>query len=160
MPEEEEIIGIVKIKPEPSKAIFAVEAAADLVRAAKNEIDRKKYDDAYEDARNAIRMASAGMMYNEGYLASTQEGAYAYIEKKHGDKNMAEGWKKVEVRSPQNRGLIDKILEFLRLKKGAETIDELGARKALAVAEVYVQSARSLIFMGSVPGWERTVMKE
>jgi len=159
MPEKSEgIIGVVKIKPEPSKAIFAVEAASDLLEAARSEIRQKKFDEAYEDARNAIRLASAGIMYNEGYIASTSEGAYGYIERK-GDRRMAEEWKDVEMKAPQNRGLIDKILEFLRLKKGAETTNELGARKALAVAETFVKSARSLVFMGGVPGWEQTVMK-
>lgn len=160
MPDSEEIAGIVKIKPEPSKAVFAVEAAADLVSAAKNEIGQKRYADAYDDARNAIRMASAGIMYNDGYVANTREGAYDYMERVQGDKTLADEWKSVEIMAPENKGIIDRLLEFLRLKKGAETNNELSARKALSVAETYVQSARTLVYMGGVPSWEKTVVKE
>ena len=150
------IPGIIKINPEPSRAIFAVETAAHLIEAAKTELENRRYEEAYEDAKNAIRMASAAMMYNDGYVANNIEGAYEYMDKKYGEKVMVKEWKTVEVRSPENRGIIDRLLEMLRLKKRKEDEMEIDARKALHVAEVFVESGKALLSAGAVPVWERT----
>ncbi len=159
MPEEStEIAGIVKTNPEPSKAMFAIEAASGLLETAKIGIVQKRYEDAYEDSRNAIRLASAAIMYNDGYVANTVNGAYDYMEQAHGKKSLVDEWKEVEIKSPQNKGIVQIILEFLRIRKSSEVNNETSARKALSVAETFVQSARSIVMMGGVPAWEITVM--
>jgi len=162
MPDEsrEGIPGVVKIDPEPLKAILAVETAQNLLEVAKDEINERKYDDSYEDAKNAIRMASAAIMYADGYVAKTMEGAYEYFEKKRGDKELVKEWRDVEIKSPENRGFVDRLLEALRFKKKKESEEDTKARKALTLAENFVKSADIIIKSGAAPAWERTWKRE
>lgn len=154
---EENISGVVKVKPEPSKAMFAIEAAADLVESARIGIRQNNFEQAYEDSKNAIRMASSAIMYNDGYIANSLDGAYDYMEKVQGKKELVEDWRNIEIKSPENTGFFDRILDFLRLKKKSYVNTEESARKALSVAEVFVQSARTIVMVGGTPSWERTV---
>ena len=119
MPDESavNIPGVVKIKPEPSKAIFALETAFGLLEVAKRDIKNRQYEDAYEDSKNAMRMASAAVMYNDGYFASTIDSTYEYVERKYGETRLVKEWKNIEEKSPENRGFVEKLLEALRLRK-------------------------------------------
>ena len=160
MPDESavNIPGVVKIKPEPSKAIFALETAFGLLEVAKGEMENKQHEDAYEDSKNAMRMASAAIMYNDGYFASTIDGTYEYVEKKYGESGLVKEWKIVEEKSPENRGFVNKLLEALGLRKRKDM--ETDARRAFSVAETFVQSAKALVMMGATPAWETTIREE
>ncbi|NYZ77121.1 hypothetical protein H0O02_02280 [Candidatus Micrarchaeota archaeon] len=150
---EQTIIGTIRITPEPSQAVFALEAALNLLEAAKSEIGEKRYEDAYGDSKNAIMMAAAAIMYNDGYVANTPEGAYGFMEKKYGRAQLVREWKSVDMDSPENRGAIARIAEALGLGRKKEMEAELGARKALSLAEVFIESARTIVMSGMVPAW-------
>lgn len=163
MPEEsrEEVIpGTVRITPEPSKAVFAIETALRLYETAKTDMENRRYDDAYAGSKNAIRMASAAIMYNDGYVANTMEGAYEYIEKNYGDKMVVGEWKDVEIKAPENKGIIETILEIIGIRRRKEGEEAERAEKALSVAKTFIESARVLLSAGSVVAWETTVRGE
>jgi len=156
--DEETIVGAIRMTPEPSRAVFAVETATNFLETARAELKRGQYEDAYEDGKNAIRMAVAAMMYNDGYVAKTQEGAFEYIEKKHGKPELVEEWRRIEINAPSNRGVIEKIAQFFGFKKPDEFKEE--AIKTLLVAEIFVESAVALVLSGVSPTWETTEKTE
>ncbi len=151
---EETIVGAIRMTPEPSRAVFAVETATNFLETARTELERGLYEDAYEDAKNAIRMAVTAMMYNDGYVAKTIESAFEYIEKKHGKPELVREWRRIEINAPSNRGIIEKIVQFFGFKKSEELKEEV--IKTLSVAEIFVESATALVLSGVPPTWEIT----
>lgn len=153
---EHRVIGIVKISPEPTKAVIAIETASNMIEAAQSEIDNGKYEDAWEDAKNAIRMAAAAIMYDDGYITNTMEGALEYIGRKYERPKLVKEWKEIEIKSPANRGWIYIIGEIVGISKKQKGLDESEVRKALSVAETFIEIASAQILSSMTPVWNNT----
>jgi len=136
-----ERFGIVKTKPEPQRAFESLDLSRELLKNAEKNFEDERYLDAYNDALGAIRMSAAALMFIDGRIAPTLEGAAEYIKEFYPDLK-AEEWRKIELNHPQNRGAVARILEIV----GMSSMDEsVGAKNALLLAKNFVEMAEKII---------------
>jgi uncharacterized protein (UPF0332 family) len=155
----EEPVDLVKINPDPSRAISAVMVAEELLESAKEKFRERKRDEALEDVKNAIRMASSAMLYYDGYVARTLDTTCYYLQNHYPEKFPTNEWRIIEVGTKTGVRIIDTVLDKLGLKKKEESrVDEVG--RAIAIATVFVQSVKLIIMGGERPSVERAVREE
>ncbi len=155
----EEPVDLLKIDPEPSKAIYAVGVAEELIGSAREKADSGKYEDAMEDIKNAIRVASSALLYNDGYVANTLDTTCYYLQNHYPKKFPVKEWKIIEIGTKTGVKLVDTILEKLGFGKKQEA-RKREAERALAIAEVFVQSVKTIVMVGGTPAWEETKREE
>ncbi len=142
----EEPVDLLKINPEPSKALYAVEMAEEFLKNAKTKIGEGKKDEALDDVKNAIRMASSALLYYDGYVANSLDTTCYYLQNHYPKRFPTDEWRVIEVGTKTGVRVFDSILEKLGLKKKEPKIDEVG--RAVAIATVFVQSVKSIVMMG------------
>ena len=142
----EEPVDLLRINPEPSKAIYAVEMAEEFLKTAKMKIGEGKKDAALDDVKNAIRMASSALLYYDGYVANSLDTTCYYLQNHYPKKFPTEEWRVIEVGTKTGVRIVDAIFEKFGLKKEEPKVDEVG--RAIAIATVFVQSVRSIVLMG------------
>ncbi len=142
---EEGPVDLIKIDPEPSTAIYALSVAEEFLREAQEHIRKRNYEEACESAKNAARMASSAVLYNDGYVAKTLGTTCYYLEQHYPKKFPVEEWRVLEVGTTEKIKIVERILYFLRLKKKKKEDTEKNARKALTIAEIFVASVRTIV---------------
>lgn len=143
-------MGVIKVNPEPYKAMHAIETAKELLEAAEEKLDNGEYQDAYGNALDSMRMASSALMFMDGEIAQTLETAAEYIQKRY-EKIPVDGWKDAEYQDPMKKGLWDRILELLGMRRRD---DKAMATKVLGVAKIFISSVEEIIVGGKKPGFE------
>ncbi|MEM4166338.1 MAG: hypothetical protein QW153_03240 [Candidatus Bilamarchaeaceae archaeon] len=138
---------IVKTRPQPIKAIETAEMALELIKAAEEKIKNQNTEETYTTSLQAIRMAAASLMFMDGYIAPTLEGAVEYIKNNHPRLN-AEEWKIYEYNHPKNRSIVDAILEMLNIKKKINEEEMLD--KVFSLAKEFVNYAERATKYGKI----------
>ncbi len=156
----EEPVDLLKIKPEPSKAIYAVGAAEEFLESAKAKFKSGEREEALEDVKNAIRIASSAILYYDGYVAGTLDTTCYYLQNHYPKRFPTDEWRIIEIGTKTGVRLVDAVLEKLGLEKKKEEmkVDEVG--RAIAIANVFVQSVKSIVMIGEKPAGESTVKEE
>ena len=98
-----------------------------------------------------MRLASAAIMFMDGYVAQTLEEASGYIKKEHSE-IPADEWKEVEYKAPARKGFLEALLEAVGLRKHDEKSETM---RAVAIAKVFVSSAERIVAVGKKPLFER-----
>jgi|GEM_PF-1765081 len=143
-------MGVIKVNPEPYKAMQAVETAKELLDAAEEKFEEGAYEDSYGNALNAMRMASSALMFMDGEIAQTLETAAEYIKKRY-SKVPVDGWKIAEYQDPMKKGLWQRLLELFRVRKKD---DKAMAIKVIGIAKTFISSVEEIILGGKKPGFE------
>lgn len=143
-------MGVIKVNPEPYKAMHAIETAKELLEAAEEKFDNGQYEDAYGNALNSMRMASSALMFMDGEIAQTLETAAEYIQKRY-EKVPVDGWKDAEYQDPMKKGPWQRLLELFGLRRKD---DKAMATKVLGVAKIFISSVEEIIVGGKKPGFE------
>jgi len=155
----EEPVDLLKINPEPSKAVYAAGMAKDFIESAKEKMDSGRYDDAMEDIKNAIRIASSAIMYNDGYVANTLDTTCYYLQNHYPEKFPVKEWKIIELGTKTGVRMVDAVMERLGFGKKQDA-KKNEAERALAIAEAFVQSVMVIVTEGERPAWEATTREE
>jgi len=143
-------MGVIKVNPEPYKAMHAIETAKELLEAADEKLDKGEYEDAYANALNSMRMASSALMFMDGEIAQTLETATEYIQKRY-SKVPVEGWKDAEYQDPMKKGLWERLLELFGFRRKD---DKALATKVVGIAKIFVSSVEEVVLGGKQPGFE------
>lgn len=127
---------IVKKTPDRLSAIYALSTASMLIEDAKDKYDRGNFVGTITSSRDAMRMASSALLFNDGYIAPTFEATVFYLSKKYPKRFPLEEWKAAE--SPSISGRLSSLL-------GSALSMQEEASKALNSAEKFVAEARQLL---------------
>lgn len=134
-------VGLVKTQPDPYKAIYAIQTAAEMLKNADDAAAGNDLDSAYEYALNAMRLSSSALLFLDGYVAQTLGAATRYMRERYKQVPTDE-WRIAEERDPRRRGVLEGLLEAVGMRKRDDKIDTM---KTIAVAKVFVASALALI---------------
>ena len=132
---------LVKQEPDPARALFALKMASETLMAANELYSRKEYAGAFVNSRDAIRLVSSALMFRDGYISDTFDGAIAHMLERYPGLFPVAEWQQIESFPLESApGLLNLILRLLgRLKKPGEQ----EANQALKAASSFVESARA-----------------
>ncbi len=143
-------MGVIKVNPEPYKAMHAIETAKELLNSAEELLETGDYESAYGNALNAMRMASSALMFLDGQIAQTLETAVEYIKNTH-SKIPVDEWRDAEYQDPLKKGILNRLFEIFGIRKSD---DRARATKVVGVARVFILSIDEEIKGGKQPGFE------
>ncbi len=127
---------IVKKTPDRLSAIYALSSASMLLDEARYNYDRGDFMGAVTSSRDAMRMASSALLFNDGYIAPTFEATLVYLSRKYPGRLPLDGWKAAE--SPSFAGRLTIIM-------GGKRFLQQEAEKALESAGTFVKEARTFL---------------
>ena len=108
---------VTKIQPNLSNALSAIHLAAEFLVHARQLLNEQKYEETYQESKDVIRMASAGLMYYEGCITSTLGATSEYLKNKHPELPVDE-WVKIETTfTEQSPGLSGYVMRFIKKAK-------------------------------------------
>lgn len=127
--------------PDMISAIQAVEAASQMLFAAKELMEGGDYCGSLEQSRAALRVAASALLYKDGVIAQTFEATTEHIEKQYPDTFPLSDWEKIE-RTVTGDG--PGLLNMLIRASGRQTgIPE--ARHALSIATSFLNNVKQLV---------------
>ena len=134
-------MAIKTTKPDIYSAMFALNTGFDLLKSARDKFDLRSYIEAFDLARDSIRMASSAVLFKDGYISDNFEDTKAYMIRNYPGSYPMTDWQKIEVESIQEKGgMLGILLEaFEKIQKG----EEKKAKHALVSAERFLDSARN-----------------
>jgi hypothetical protein len=129
----------VRTQPDMASALFALELASGMLDSARERFARQDYNGAFEESRNAVRMASSAILFRDGYVSDNLESTVSYLLQRYPGAFPVEGWQGLEdIPLEDTPGLFNMVLSAVgRLKKAGEQ----EASEALALAAAFVESA-------------------
>jgi len=129
------------VSPDRASAQNALRLASDLLSISRERFAEGDYPGAFEQSRNAIRMASAALLFKEGYLSDSLDATTAFLLKRYPGVFPVQEWLGLESMPAEGApGLYNMILSAMgKIKKtGAQE-----AKEAILVAESFFMSAES-----------------
>ena len=144
-------LGVVKVNPEPYKAMQAIETAKELLGHAEEILEEGDYETAYGNALNSMRMASSALMFMDGQIAQTLEMATEYIRSKY-SRIPVDDWRAAEDKDPLKKGFVQWLLETLGIRKKEDY--KAVTAKVVSAAKVFVLSVEQEVQGGKQPGFE------
>ena len=137
---------IARKNPDIPSAMFAIDAASAILNAAREKFSHKNYKEAFQESKDAIRMASSALLIRDGYVASTFEATIMYIADRYQDRLPVDEWQHLEsVLTGDGPGLLNLIL---RLTGKNKKTGEEEASQALTIAERFLVSVKAMVVLG------------
>ena len=135
------VSGPLRTQPDMASAVFALERASYMLESARERFGRRDYPGAFEESRNAIRMASSAMLFRDGYVSENLETTVSYLVQRYPGAFPVEEWQRLEdVPMEDTPGLYNMILGAMgKIKKTGEQ----EAMEAMALADAFIGSARA-----------------
>ncbi|MBU0591812.1 hypothetical protein KKF81_00270 [Candidatus Micrarchaeota archaeon] len=141
MPEmaEESVLEIVRMVPDMPSAVEAISSASEALNFAKEKFNQQNYGESIHESKSAIRLASAAVLFRDGYIASTLNATIRYLEEHYPDKFPNEDWKKLElIPDGEGPGLMNIIIRMLKNSDNRKR----DAEHAISVAEKFLSHLR------------------
>ncbi len=130
---------IVKTAPDNERARYSLDMADGFLFSAKEKLSNKDYGSSIEDARNAICLASAAIMFKDGYISSTFEGTLSYLSQHYPGKLPLDEWNKVEFTIISRGGVYDLLNTIVKKTR------EQQSKKAFETASIFVNVTRQIL---------------
>lgn len=138
----EELLGFNEaaiVSPNHTSAMNALRLASGLLLIARESLANKDYPAALEQSRNAIRMASAAILFRDGHVSDSLDATASFLLRRYPGVFPIEEWLNLESLGGENSpGLYNMIMSAMgKIKKTGEQ----EAREAVLVAESFATSA-------------------
>ncbi len=132
---------LVVVSPDPLAAMLAMQAASDVLSSASERFGQGDYEDAFAGARDSMRLVSSALLLRDGYVAATLDATLSYLQFRYEGMLPLEAWAEAERTLPAGP-LAGALAALLGRNK---RIGREGTERALAAAESFFASARSLL---------------
>lgn len=133
---------LVVVSPDPLAAMLAMQAASDVLSSASERFGQGDYEDAFAGARDSMRLVSSALLLRDGYVAATLDATLSYLQFRYEGMLPLEAWAEAERTLPAGPTLAGALAALLGRNK---RIGREGTERALAAAESFFASARSLL---------------
>jgi hypothetical protein len=133
--------GLARKNPDVAGALYAVTLAGDLLESAGDKFSRKDYPGAFEDSRNAMRLASSALLLRDGYVSDSLETTISYLFQRYPGELPLDEWHRFEEAAyGSGYGLYFMILKAMgKVKKTGEQ----EAYEAMSTAMAFINSTRA-----------------
>ncbi|MEW6748226.1 MAG: hypothetical protein AB1295_00775 [Candidatus Micrarchaeota archaeon] len=141
MPVQASQSGVARRNPDHSSAMVALSAASDALATAKGLYGERRFQEAFESSRDAIRLVSSALMFRDGCICGTFGSSQAYLLERYPGMFPLEAWRRIEMfQDDYGSGPMAAISRILGK---ARTAGETEANEALRAATMFVDSARN-----------------
>ena len=145
MQEAADITELARKEPDRTRAVFAINAASHILDVAMDRFYYRDYPDAFQESKNAIRMASSALLFRDGCIASTLDATLMHMEENYLDRLPIEEWQSLEsTLTGDGPGLLNLIL---RLTGKDKKTGRAEAGVALIVAERFLASTETIMVL-------------
>lgn len=129
-----------KTTPDIAKAIYSISMASELLDAAVDRFYAEDYMDAYDNARNSIRMSGMALLYRDGFISENFNSVALHLRENYDGLLPIEEWEYIEGTSPSEGLLYNMLLKAMGL---IQKSGERQAKEAVQVAGKFLETARS-----------------
>lgn len=127
--------------PDFASAVLALDLASSMLDEAKERFARGDFAGSMEESRNAVRVATSAILYKDGFVSDSFESTLNHLLKNYPGAFPLDEWRRMESNAPdRGYGLYHMMLQALKMAKKA---DEDAASKAIATADMFINSARA-----------------
>ena len=145
MQEAADITELARKEPDRTRAVFAINAASHILDVARERFYCRDYRGAFQESKNAIRMASSALLFRDGYIASTLDATLMHMEENYLNQLPIEEWQSLEsMITGVGPGLLNLII---RLTGKDKKTGRAEAGMALMVAERFLASTDALMVL-------------
>lgn len=143
MRDMEESPRMIMKAPDVETAFRALEAAAEMVAMASEKLEKKDYPGAFDQSRDAVRVAASALLFKDGRIAQTLEATSGYIDRRYPERFRLKDWHWMEKTvSGDGPGLLNMLIRAMG--KGA---GEREARRAVDIATEFLANIRELVYL-------------
>jgi hypothetical protein len=132
-------------RPDIARAMYAIDLASELLDSAREKYGKEDFRGAFEDCRNAMRLASSAVLFRDGFVSDSLEATASYLLQRYPGIFPVEEWYRMEESAFEGGyGL------YYLLLKAAGKVRKTGeqeAAEALSVAGVFLESAMEEIYV-------------
>jgi len=134
---------IVQQQPDIDSALYALDAASELLNAAAEKLSQKDYTTAFSTSRDCMRIAISALLFRDGVIAPTFEATEEYLERHYPDKLPLKDWHSIEnTCTGEGSGLFNMIIRATR-----KPTDKNEAKHAVGIAKEFVKNIMELVML-------------
>lgn len=131
------------MEPDFDSALYAVNAASEMLNEAADKLSQKDYASAFSASRDCMRIAASALLFRDGVIASTLEATTEYIQKIYPDKLPLKEWGNIEkVQTGEGPGIFNLIVKTVNKPLG-----ESEAERALDIAARFIDTVKELVLL-------------
>ena len=132
-------------QPDTVGAMLAIDAAIGILVSAKERLAHDDFEEAFLEAKHAMRMASSALLIRDGYLAASLDATVIYLSDKYPGMVPVGEWHEIENRvTGEGPGLLNLVV---RLMGKTRKVDEADARSAVMLAGRFIASVNRILEM-------------
>jgi len=136
---------LARKQPDTVGAMLAIDAASGILASAKERLAHDDFEEAFLEAKHAMRMASSALLIKDGFLATSLDATVHYISDKYPDMVPVEQWREMESRiTGEGPGLLNLVI---RLSGKTRKAGEADARSAVLLAGRFIACVNRIMEM-------------